>query len=364
MTNDRKSKVFVLMPFDTDFNDIYSGFLKVALEEAGFEVLRADDMQSQRNILQDVLDGIVNSDLVVADLTNSNPNVYYELGIAHAAKKPVILITQSIDDIPFDLRSYRLIEYDVRFSKIGEAKAKLSSYANGFLDGRIKFGSPFTDFFHHYERQDSGVATTEESEPLETSEGTGTGDSNEYDDRGFLDHMVDLNQGYTQIAQIIQSITTELEAITNSINNASSDMNTISDNPNASSASAAQRVTQRLARRLSDFNKKLSESNVYYAVVSDTIEDSLESVIAFYLEHSGAKDPDFYREVARLRDFRATALEGRDSLLNLASVMDNLPRIERRLNREVTRGSDEIRVSAANIDRTISSINRSLNLLE
>ena len=110
--------VFVLMPFDEDFNDIYELFVKAEMKRAGFSVDRADDIESQQNILRDILERIDKSDLIVADLTNSNPNVFYELGLAHALKKPVILITQSVDDVPFDLKSYRLLEYSTHFSKI------------------------------------------------------------------------------------------------------------------------------------------------------------------------------------------------------------------------------------------------------
>ncbi len=71
------------MPFAAEFQQIYSSFIVGALQEAGYEVSRADDIVSQQNILQDVVQSTIESDLVVADLTGANPNVYYELGIAH-----------------------------------------------------------------------------------------------------------------------------------------------------------------------------------------------------------------------------------------------------------------------------------------
>ena len=50
--------------------------------------------------------------IILADLSNKNPNVFYELGLAHASAKPAILVTASMEDIPFDLRALRIIEYD------------------------------------------------------------------------------------------------------------------------------------------------------------------------------------------------------------------------------------------------------------
>ena len=126
---------FVLIPFDQEFDPVYEDFIKPVLQEAGLVVSRADNIESQQNILKDVMGGIGHGDLIIADLTYSNPNVYYELGVAHASKKPTIHLTQSLEDVPFDLRSYRLIEYDTHFSKIGEARTKLGNYAELFLEG-------------------------------------------------------------------------------------------------------------------------------------------------------------------------------------------------------------------------------------
>ena len=62
--------------------------------------------------MEDVWKGINEANIVIADITNRNPNVFYELGIAHTLGKKVILLTQHIEDIPFDLKRYRIIEYE------------------------------------------------------------------------------------------------------------------------------------------------------------------------------------------------------------------------------------------------------------
>ncbi len=140
--------VFVLMPFDEEFTPVYSDVIKHVLEQEGFEVLRADDIQSQRNIMRDIIEMIAKSDLIIADLTSSNPNVYYELGIAHALEKPVIHLVQSpVEDVPFDLRSYRLITYSTHFTEIGKARGELAEYARKFLEGKLPVGNPVTDFY-------------------------------------------------------------------------------------------------------------------------------------------------------------------------------------------------------------------------
>ena len=361
-TNENPSVFDEISTFDPEFTPIYTDFLKSVLEDVGFDVTRADDMQSQGNILRDVLEGIVHKDLIIADLTNANPNVFYELGIAHATRKPVILVTQSIEEVPFDLQSYRLIEYDVHFAKIGEAKEKLANYANGFLGDRIKFGNPFTDFFPESGERDRPREIAQGSREKDPS--TVSTSNEQQDERGFIDHLVDTNQGYGQIAVIIQSVSTDLEDLTESMNTASNDINRIASNPSSSSPVAAQRVSRRLANRISIFNQGLEKANAEYARIAEGIEDSLEFLVAFYLQEPGETNKNAEEQIASLRDFRIIAIDGRDAFQGLADTMDALPRMERRLNQQVTRGSEQVRIMAGNIDRTISSINRALNQIE
>ena len=110
-------KAFVLMPFDSEFDKIFNDLIKPTLEEAGYDVNRADSILNQQTILKDIVRGIAEADLVVADLTSLNVNVFYELGISHALRKHAVLLTQSMEEVPFDLRSYRIIRYSVHYAE-------------------------------------------------------------------------------------------------------------------------------------------------------------------------------------------------------------------------------------------------------
>jgi len=68
---------------------------------------------------------IQQSRLCIADLTGRNPNVLYELGIAQTLGKPCILLTQDINDVPFDIRQYRVIQYDLQLTHLDRAKTDL-----------------------------------------------------------------------------------------------------------------------------------------------------------------------------------------------------------------------------------------------
>ena len=99
MSNDpKKPRAFVIMPFDAEARPVYQDFIRPTLVNLGFDVSRADDLLNQQNILADILSSIASTDLIIVDLTDSNPNVYYELGLAHALNKPTILLGQDLDE--------------------------------------------------------------------------------------------------------------------------------------------------------------------------------------------------------------------------------------------------------------------------
>ncbi len=103
---------FVLMPFGVYFDAYYTNIIKEAVATSGLTAIRADEIYSTGAIIDDIHRSILNAAICIADLTGRNPNVNYELGMAHALGRPVLIITQSIKDIPFDYQHLRAITYD------------------------------------------------------------------------------------------------------------------------------------------------------------------------------------------------------------------------------------------------------------
>jgi hypothetical protein len=103
--------VFVLMPFDPKLKPVYDDHIASVVEDLSLEIGRADDFFTNGHIMGEVWAAINQASIIIADCTGRNPNVFYEIGIAHALGKETILITQSMEDIPFDLRHLRVIEY-------------------------------------------------------------------------------------------------------------------------------------------------------------------------------------------------------------------------------------------------------------
>jgi hypothetical protein len=116
------SLCFVLMPFKKKFNRVWE-IIRVTAESDPFNLqcLRADQISRPGYIMEDVLQYIARASTIIADLTDRNPNVFYELGIArtHKASTAVFLLSQSIDFIPFDLRHLRCLIYKPDLSDLG-----------------------------------------------------------------------------------------------------------------------------------------------------------------------------------------------------------------------------------------------------
>ena len=102
---------FVLMPFQPSFERLYKEKIKPTVESCGLRCMKANDIFSPTPILEDIWIHIYKSKIIIADVTGRNPNVFYEIGIAHTVGKPVIIISQDKADIPFDIAQIRFFQY-------------------------------------------------------------------------------------------------------------------------------------------------------------------------------------------------------------------------------------------------------------
>jgi chaperonin GroEL len=103
---------FVLIPFKAPFNDYYEDIIRPAAKAAGLLALKANEIYGTGPIIQDIWKQIWTATVVIADVTDKNPNVNYELGICHTLGVPTVIITQSMDDVPFDYKHRRCIPYN------------------------------------------------------------------------------------------------------------------------------------------------------------------------------------------------------------------------------------------------------------
>jgi len=102
--------IFVLTPFNEQYNSSYFT-VKETVEDLGLKCSRGDDASVSHNILEHIIQEMVRARLIIANISGRNSNVFYELGIAHALGKPVLLISETDSSIPFDLSHIRTLMY-------------------------------------------------------------------------------------------------------------------------------------------------------------------------------------------------------------------------------------------------------------
>lgn len=129
------------------YRDVLEYVIKPAIEKSGYElqVVRADDIERAGSLIKDILQYIVNSFVVIAELTEQNPNVFYELGVRHSISPRTILIAQSIDDIPSDLRDYRTIIYDTSAKGAMQFQERLSGFLREIYEEPERPDNPVLD---------------------------------------------------------------------------------------------------------------------------------------------------------------------------------------------------------------------------
>ena len=161
-----KPFAFVLMPLGDEFNDTYQLGVRAACEAAGAFCERVDEQIFEGSILQRIYNQIDKADMIIADMSGKNPNVFYETGYAHALGKRVILLTQTAADIPFDLKHYSHIVYG---ESIVQLKEELERHVRWFMENPKQTTTPTSEHLQFYIRgkrlTDGAVVNVLEEEP-------------------------------------------------------------------------------------------------------------------------------------------------------------------------------------------------------
>lgn len=115
------------------------------VEELGYEVIRADKISEPGIITTQIIQHIVDAALVIADLTERNPNVFYELAIRHAIRKPLVQLIKKGEPIPFDVAATRIIQFDTHnLDSVAAAKEEITSQINSLEAGKSEVHNPIS----------------------------------------------------------------------------------------------------------------------------------------------------------------------------------------------------------------------------
>jgi len=122
-----RPKAFVAMQFGEPYFTLYRDVIR---EQVGrhFEVILMDETAGPGMIIEDIRRGIEQADIVIAEITPANPNVFYEVGYAHALKKPTILLAKRGSVLPFDIQSFRVVFYNDTIGGKAEIEHSLQNH--------------------------------------------------------------------------------------------------------------------------------------------------------------------------------------------------------------------------------------------
>jgi hypothetical protein len=136
---------FVIMPFAGVFGTLYERVINPAVEATGLACIRADEVFSEPQITHEIWKQIRSCRIVIAELTGRNPNVLYELRLAHAIGKPVVIMTRNETDVPFDLKALRYLFFDVNDPSWGESLSNSLSEMCLNIVSQPNFGTVLND---------------------------------------------------------------------------------------------------------------------------------------------------------------------------------------------------------------------------
>ncbi|HET6997036.1 MAG TPA: hypothetical protein VFI03_00470 [Solirubrobacterales bacterium] len=332
MAESEPRQAFVVMPFDPEFQTVYDMLIAPALEKVGYAVKRADSDLDQQNVLKDVVRGIANADLVVAELTSRNPNVLYELGVSHALRRNTVLITQSMDDIPFDLRTYRVIRYSTLFDAASRLGDQLEAIGKAHLEGNIDFGSPVVDFLPEQspgtqevaEQKRSGVTAADVSADTESETNS---------DEGFLDAILSLQSADGQLKERLTAIADSTERVGEQFAAKTQEVNDIQAAGGPGMAATAHRVAGELGKVLDVY---AAELNVEAPGLESESEQLINAGLTFTAWLADQDEIDIAQAVSNrdsLAELGAATREGlkaiggfRDLLIQLSGISRDMAR--------------------------------------
>ncbi len=143
---DSKKLCFIIMPFKDDMKEVYREAIKPACEKAGFVSLRVDELKGAFNINRKIIEHIFSSNAIIADLTDWNPNVFYEMGVAHAIDNKTITIIQKKNKLPFDVVTYRGIFYEQTEAGLVKLRDDIVDSLQTLAEWRNHPSNPVQDF--------------------------------------------------------------------------------------------------------------------------------------------------------------------------------------------------------------------------
>lgn len=343
-----KKKVFVIMPFQDQFFEVYE-MLKMQFADS-FEFTNAADEGNQQNILKDIVQPIYEADVVIADLTGLNPNVMYELGLAHSFNKKTITITQDeLSTLPFDLKQYRAKDYSTHFKKFAELLDYLKINLNGAVDNSVIYGNPVKDFLESAEIR--GVSWFAEKEAVELCDES---------DKGFIDFLADIEANAEKLTSTINEMTCEMQEMNDGVSRSSSEIDRVNKNGGNSTAAFVRKETKKAAKHIETFSSKLRGHNKNMSELWDEIEKNSIGLLENPFSNRTENRDGLIKYLKSLYDMKTAAAGSAESISGLRTTMQGIVGIERSMNQAVRFANEDLTTYVNFTERLCASIEKIL----
>lgn len=340
-----KGKVFVIMPFTDDFFESYEMLKSYFAKDFEFSHAGAED--NQQNILADIIPTIYNADVIIADLTELNPNVMYELGIAHGFNKKTIIITRDdLIKLPFDLKQYRAKNYSTHFKKFNELLEYLSKSLNGAVDGNVIFSNPVRDFMD---------SNNIDMEKLFEGQDVITLDDN---DKGFLDFLDDIEENTNTLTEKVKNMTADMTEMSIGISQSSAEIERVNKKGGSGMASFARKESKKIAKHIESFSDQLGKYNTDFSTLWNSIEhDTLGLIENKYIstQENKASLVSYLKALDRTKQ---AIIESNSSVLDFKKSMHNGLGIERSMNQAIKFLEENLTTYIDTTTQMIASIDR------
>lgn len=352
MSTVNKPIVFVIMPFKEDILALYEK-LKSDFEN-DFTFTNAGDLDNQQNILQDIVEGIYQANIVIADLTGLNPNVFYELGLAHAMNKKVIIITQDLGELPFDIKSYRAVEYSLLFHKLPVFLDEVKKLLFGAIDNSVKFGNPVSDFIPDFFTKPSLSANA--TDVAESNEKPA--DSDDDEGKGYLDYITDIIENSNGIKEEIDAMGADIQDMSNSVNHTTNEINRVKAQSGSADPSFVRNICRKLAGPIETSAEKIQAHVSSVATHWAVVENSYLGLLDNRFIRSEGNLEKIESSTIQLAELRDTILETDDKIDNFITALRTSVGIERRLTKAITKLIAELESYLSMTDTMSSSVER------
>lgn len=310
------------MPFEDKYFEIYE-MLKRQFEK-DFLFSHAGEEDNQQNILKDIIQAIYDADIIIANLTGLNPNVFYELGIAHTLNKKVIIITEDISTLPFDLKSYRAREYSTHFIKFAELIDSLNKYMYGAATGEIIYSNPVSDFLNTKTKKEI-IASIQQSDKAITLE--------EDSDKGFLDFLAGIEENAEEMTNNINNMSKDMNTMATGISTSTSEIERVNKTGGNGTATFIRKEAKKVAKHIETFSMELRSYNQTYIESWSKIEKDTFGLIENKFAEQNTENLITY--LKSLKKMQIAIKESCSSIENMKKSSLNNLGMERTLNQAI-----------------------------